>query len=344
MAANRIKFLLFFLLPHHVFSQEHFVFQHLSVEDGLLSNSKVSTYQDDKGFYWFGSVNGIQRFDGKNFITYKYDANSAKNTNENWITFPEEDKEENIWINNEQGVNIYKRIERKLFRVYTPDNPDSNKSNVACIKKDKHDRIWIVTSKNIFLYNFAQKKAVLISQIITNNSTFDGIQTAVYDGKSDCLWLLLVGTRRIIERFDCISGKLYYPAENNVDELLGHYNPVSLFKIDKDGDLWIANYLGDLCSYNTYSNEIKHYDVLHQRNKEKIGTPNSTVYEILDDGDNTIWFAGDYYIGLLNYDKKNDRFSFVQNENGSEYGLHYDEDIYSLFKDREGNIWVDTDP
>src|SRR5579862_1008829 len=172
---------------------------------------------------------------------------------------------------------------------------------------------------------------------------FDGIQTAVYNRNLDCFWILFTGRERIIARFDCTSGKLYYPPKNNVDELLGHFNPVSLFKLDKNGNLWFANYLGDLCKYNTFSNNAEHYEVLHQRNKEKIGTPNSTVYEILDDGNNTIWFAGDYYIGLLNYDKKNDRFSFVQNENGSEYGLHYDEDIYSLFKDREGNIWVDTD-
>ena len=343
MLIHRIKFLLPVLLPCYLFSQEHYAFQHLTIDDGLLSNSKVSTYQDSKGFYWFGSVNGIQRFDGKNFVTYKYDSNSAKNISDNWITFPEEDREENIWIDNEEGINIYRRKERKFFRLYMPDNTDSNKNNVACIEKDKHSQIWIVTSKNIFLYSYEKRKAILINQIITKNSAADGVQSAVYDDKHDCFWILFAGRQRIIARFDCISRKLYYPPENNVDELLGHYNPISLFKLDKDGNLWIANYLGDLCSYNTYSNEIKHYDVLHQRNKEKIGTPNSTVYEILDDGNNTIWFAGDYYIGLLKYDKKSKRFSFVQNENGSEYGLHYDEDIYSLFEDHEGNIWIDTD-
>jgi ligand-binding sensor domain-containing protein len=69
------RFLLLFLsLPLFSPAQNDYTFQHLTVEDGLLSNPFVNAFQDSDGFYWFSTANGIQRYGGKNFITYPYPA------------------------------------------------------------------------------------------------------------------------------------------------------------------------------------------------------------------------------------------------------------------------------
>jgi ligand-binding sensor domain-containing protein len=88
----KILILLFFL-PIYSFSQNTYTFQHLTVEDGLLSNPFVNGFQGSDGFYWFSSFNGIQRYDGKNFIAYRYVNHGIKNSTDEWIGRPVEDKE-----------------------------------------------------------------------------------------------------------------------------------------------------------------------------------------------------------------------------------------------------------
>ncbi|MDP4286249.1 MAG: two-component regulator propeller domain-containing protein [Bacteroidota bacterium] len=335
-----IFFSLAFFLSN-VSAQQNYAFQHITVEDGLLSNPDVNVYQDSQGFYWFASTNGIQRFDGQNFITYKFDYKWNKSSGSNWAGKPIEDNEKNIWVLNEEGINIFKRKEGGFSRLYMSDAIDSNNNNVAGIIKDKQNKIWIITSKNIFYYNYTLHKPVLYCSIIQDNNS--GMYSPQYDSERNGLWLVFIGANSQIAYFDINKKQITYPFKRSVDQLLGHPDLISFFKLDQSNNLWFANYVGDLCKYNISNARLMHYSILHERTKGKTGSPNSTIKDCLDDGNGAVWFGGDYHLGLLKYDKKSDRFSQMQFDNGSEYGLHYNEIIYSFYKDRDGNIWINSD-
>lgn len=334
-------FIIFLFPPFNSFSQNNYVFQHLTVEDGLLSNPHVTTFQDDEGFYWFSSVSGIQRFDGKNFITYTYSKNGIENSTGEWGGRPIEDKEKNIWVVNNNGINIYQRKQQMFFRLYMQDAADSNINNVCRLVKDGENKIWIITNKNIFQYDYASGKTVLISNII--NNAHSDIVTAAYNSKREKIWMLISKFGNyLIASFNCKKKQTSYVVNLAVKELLSSYKSVALFKSDESDNLWMSDYFSTLGKYNSSINELTHYPALQEKNKEQGRSNYSEVYDFFDDDNGTIWF-GVQGIGLLKFDKKSDSFINIKKENGSEYGLHYDETIYSFFKDREGNIWIDTD-
>lgn len=339
-ACNKLLLLLLFL-PIYSFAQNSYTFQHLTVEDGLLSNPFVNVFQDSDGFYWFSTVNGIQRYDGKNFITYKYVNHGIKNSTDEWIGSPIEDREKNIWIVNDEGLNIYQKEHRVFIRLYMIDAVDSNKNNICGLIKDKQNDIWVITARNVFRHDYNLKKEVLYCNIISDSHS--RIVSVTFDSKQSNFWLLILRNGMYeIARFDYRQKKLNYLVNSDVGKLLRNYYPMAFFKTDQSGSLWMADYSGDLCRYNTATNDLVSYSILHEKDKEKKASANSVINDIFDDGNGTIWFGGEN-MGLLRYEKNKHSFSDIKLENNSEFGLHYDSRIFSIFKDREENIWIDTD-
>ena len=323
-----------------IFAQENYIFQHLTVDDGLSVNSGVTVSQDSQGFYWFASSTGIQRYDGQNFINYPFKYKNNQSLIEDWSSQPVEDKEKNIWVTNEVGINIFFRKERLFKRLYLSDAVDSNVSNVAGIIRDTSNGLWIVTAKNIFRYDYKSHTSLLYAHAIAGNASINSPQ---YDFKKNGFWCLIAEVTKRIAFFDLVKKKLIYPDIPSVDKMLGHNNPISLFKMDFDGNLWICDYLGDFCKYNILTGKITHYYILQEKNIEKNGRPNSAILNFLDNGNNYIWFGGDYHLGLIQYDKKTYKFSRVPVNNGSDFGLHFNEILFNFFKDRDNNIWISSD-
>ena len=96
---SALVFLLLILLwPSILFSQYNLKFDHLSVEDGL-SQSKVScTFQDHQGYMWFGTQDGLNRFDGFEFKTFYYEPADSTSLSNNFIWKIFEDSQKNLWI------------------------------------------------------------------------------------------------------------------------------------------------------------------------------------------------------------------------------------------------------
>lgn len=335
------SFILFLFVPLYSFSQSNYIFQHLTVEDGLLSNFNVNTFQDAEGFYWFSSPAGIQRFDGKNFITYHYNDNAAKTITGDWAGKPVEDGEKNIWVINDDGINIYQRKHGTISRLYINDAADSNTNNVCNIIKDGRDQIWIVTNRNIFQYNYGQQKAVLVKNVL--NDVHDGIVGAISNTKRNNFWLLVSRNGFYeIACYDIIANKITYASEPGVKEFISNQKTIAFFKSDESNNLWISDYWGTLFKYNTITKNTSHYVIAHQKGSEKRAFNYGKINDCLDDNKGTIWFGGEN-TGLLKYDKNTDSFTTLPSQNGSEYDLHCDQTISSFFEDREANIWINTD-
>jgi len=338
---NKKLYVLILFLPLYSLAQSNYVFQHITVEDGLLFNSHVNTFQDSEGFYWLSTIGGIQRFDGKNFVTYTYSNNATKNSIGDWAGKPVEDKEKNIWILNDDGINIYQRKHRTIRRLYLSDAADSNTNNVCSIIKDQFDEIWIITNKNIYHYNYKLETAVLSRNIISD--AHSGIAGAITNSKRNIFWLLISRNGLYeIGCFDPNKNEISYLTNPAVKKLLYNYKTIAFFKSDESNNLWLSDYWGTLFRYNTITNGLFHYSISHEKGKEKSGLNYGQVYDCLDDNNGTIWFGGEN-TGLMKYDKNTDSFTDVQFHDGSQYGLHYDQTIFNFFKDREENIWINTD-
>ena len=84
-------------------------FQHLSVQDGLSRSYVKSIYQDSDGFLWFGTEDGLNKYDGYSFKVYKHNSRLENSLNNNNINIIYEDRQKNLWVGTRDGLNIYNR-------------------------------------------------------------------------------------------------------------------------------------------------------------------------------------------------------------------------------------------
>jgi ligand-binding sensor domain-containing protein len=92
------------------------VFQHITSKDGLASDKANCIFQDSKGFYWVGTDNGLQRFDGKNFTNVS-PGTGYKNGNLSSVAVIRpilEDKQGNIWENSAGFISILPSAHRQI--------------------------------------------------------------------------------------------------------------------------------------------------------------------------------------------------------------------------------------
>ena len=79
---------------------EHYYFKSLSSQNGLSQNTVSAILQDSKGFMWFGTKDGLDRYDGVSFRHFKYDRTNPRSLGNNFVTSLYEDVEGNIWASN----------------------------------------------------------------------------------------------------------------------------------------------------------------------------------------------------------------------------------------------------
>src|SRR5690606_1213116 len=139
------SFLFFFiLLQLSSFSQ--IKFKHLTLKDGL-SQSTVNTIIKDKyGFMWFGTQDGLNKYDGYNFTVYKNIPGDSNSISDNYITAVVSDKSGDFWIGTANGLNKLKVDEEIFRRYYSPDSSiQLSDKYISAILEDDENNLWVGT-------------------------------------------------------------------------------------------------------------------------------------------------------------------------------------------------------
>src|SRR5918995_6167373 len=130
-------------------------FDHISIEQGLSQSSVKVIFQDRRGFLWFGTEDGLNRYDGYTFKIYKPDPDAINSLSDRWITSIVEDKAGYLWIATRLGLNRYDpRTEEFIHFMHDEMNSKSlidNHINVLYI--DKSDNLWIGTPSGLDLFD-----------------------------------------------------------------------------------------------------------------------------------------------------------------------------------------------
>ena len=92
---------------HAQVADECHYFKNLSVQNGLSQNTVNTILQDKQGFMWFGTKDGLNRYDGLSFRKFKHDDRSQRSIGNNFITALYEDEKGNIWVGTDVGLYIY---------------------------------------------------------------------------------------------------------------------------------------------------------------------------------------------------------------------------------------------
>ena len=133
--------------PNSIYSQ--FKFRNITNEKGLSNNKVNAVCGDNKGFMWFGTNEGVNRFDGYKTIIYKNDPGNSKSISHSVIRSIFADSKNNIWIGTQNGLNLFDEIHNCFIRINDLNN--QSLGLIWVVYEDKRGVIWI---------NFANQKSI----------------------------------------------------------------------------------------------------------------------------------------------------------------------------------------
>ena len=103
-----VVFLFVVLCCTNIYSKNNFYkFSHLTTENGLSSNNVTTIFKDSRGFMWFGTSDGLNKFDGHKITIYKHDPDDSLSISNNNINKIIEEKDVRLWIGTQNDINVY---------------------------------------------------------------------------------------------------------------------------------------------------------------------------------------------------------------------------------------------
>ncbi len=338
-----VKGILFFFFHLTLFSNaflypqiKNLKFECLSIEQGLSQNTVNCIYQDSRGFLWFGTQDGLNKFDGYNFTTYKYDPSDSNSPSDNNFLTITEDNNGDLWLGTELGgMNKYDYQTGKFIKFkHNPDNPNSISSDyVSVIYKDKSGLLWIGTQPGgLDEYNPKTKK---IRHYKFNkddiNSLSNNYVYAICEDADGSLW---IGTYNGLNKFDKHTGKFTrYFLEKYISAKAKKVPILSLF-IERKGLLWIGTAGEGLITFDQKQNTFTRFKNLKS---DKFSISNDVINTIFEDFEGRIWIGTEN--GFNEFDRSQNKFYRYYEDHLDPLSIS-DNNIVFITEDRSHNLWL----
>lgn len=301
-------------------------FEHITLEDGLSQSSVNIIFQDSFGFLWFGTQDGLNRYDGYNFIIYNPIHKDTTSISDNQIWAICEDSDRNLWIGTYNGLNKFDRKNETFKRYnYSENNSNSISNNqVRSLFADHNNQIWIGTKEGLDVLNYKTGifKHYKNSPNDTNSISGNYIRGFCTDN-FDRLWIIT----------DNQGANIYIPEKDNFlrYKLLEPKDTRSIL-CDNDNNIWFGTNENGLYKA-TFVNE-------NQSSVQKISNyPNNNVLSIIQDKQEVFWISS--VDGLFRYDSETDEFTQYNFDENNPKSLN-DNYIWQVFEDKTGILWLGT--
>ena len=315
-------------------------FERISIQNGLSQNTVTCIFQDSKGFMWFGTYDGLNRYDGKNFKVFRHDPENNYSISHSSISAIFEDKFGKLWIGTTGGgLNLYDR-EKEIFVRYNfdPDDSTSLSSNtVRTICEDRSGNLWIGTwgggldlfnrEKNYFInYKYNPKNP---------NSLIDNRVAVIEDDDKGNLW---IATGNGLCKYN--PGKEQFKGYKNEpsDPQSLSLNDVSTIHIDLNNNIWVGTWGGGLNLFNPANEKFIRF--IHDPYNLRSISHNIIRNVYSDNFDNiyiATWGGG---LNILNPGTKN--FLHIKN-NPSDPNSISGDFVYAIYIDNTDILWIGTD-
>lgn len=311
------------------------VFDRITRQDGLPSNNISDIVQDDQGFMWFGTRNGLIRFDGYSYKKYTYSPLDTFTVSDNYISCLLKLKDGKILVGtNFAGFCIYDPQEEKFNRYQINSvkaTPQSN--NILTAAQDSLGNIWIGTWNGFAQFDPKSGVSEFIS-VPRKNVKFLGTNyvssiVPTSDGK---LWLYSPGNR--ICQYDPSNKTFDFTtfSDNANGQIL--LNKGGILLLDDHKNLWIGTEFDGLFKLNTITKKIQKYSFLNK------SISSNVITDIFQDQAGEIWL-GTIDGGLGKYDKALDKFIAFRTDFSDNKSISSDR-INCIFETRPGIIWTGT--
>lgn len=314
-------FILLFGFPSLGYAQDNPV-KFLDISDGLSNNSVTTIFQDSDGYMWFGTYDGLNRYDGYNFKVFRNRINDKKSLLFNTIYNIEGDSRKNIWVGGSNGVCIYNKTTATFHSVeYAVSGKKSEiLKDIIHQMRSVSDDLVLIASQNLGLIAFENGSFVgkhiplnvLGNRITVNNYDAIAIQD---DKKNNHSWVYIKNVGIASYNYKTKSLKVAFPLSMEVKAM----------KLATDGNLLLGTDEG-LFLFNTKSGSLS----------ENYFSSKSSVTDFLLDKKNEIWITtdGSGIYKVIGTSKKAIPANAIK-----ENQVAKSNSVWSLYEDKSGNKW-----
>jgi signal transduction histidine kinase/ligand-binding sensor domain-containing protein/DNA-binding response OmpR family regulator len=315
---------------------EHYNFSRLDIYSGLSHNQVNTIWKDPDGFLWFGTMSGLNRYDGYSCKIFRSKPDDSTSLIDNYISSLYELPDRKMWVATRDSPCIYNSRTEKFdanFRSYF-HSLGLPPGTITTIAKGNNGRYWFLyDSLDLYSYSSVNKKA----KSFRNNYQFNPAERISYvrETRDEKLWL--VYRTGFLQQYDIKSNKIIF-SSNALQKFTKADNGYRFF-IDSDGDLWIwcLTSVKGVFLFHPQDNSIKQFN--ENSFSHKLNT--NLISQIVEDNRGLIWIATDHG-GINIIDKKqNFSVSYLVNDPKDSKSLSQNS-ITALYKDDNGIIWLGT--
>jgi ligand-binding sensor domain-containing protein len=320
--------------------QEH-IFTHIGTRQGLASDEVMSVQQDQKGFIWIATLNGLQRFDGNRFVTFQHSDSDPRSIPSNKVYRIIADKKDRLWIQCGQNDVGYMDVLNFSYHPVPVRDIDSllSKRAEAGLFLDNNGTVLLEFMRNAVLAYDEQANEFSAKNVpFTFPPKWKPI-SIMHDRWQNQYWLACDSG---LARFNPKTKQLSYRDHNiDNDPVVNAYQDlrwVALPYLDNAGRFWIQSWTpGGPGPY------LHSYDIANNVKKEwtlnKVTPMYHEVHSITEHINGTIWISGlNLFASLV---KGTDKFEQVKSDQPGEFTIRYDV-VRGLYQDRENSLWVST--
>lgn len=319
--------------------QKSLKFEHISTEAGLSQSHIQCILQDSRGFMWFGTRDGLNKYDGYNFTIFKNNEKDKNSLGNDRISDMDEDVNGNIWLATYGGgLNQYDwRKEEFIQYKHSPHDSSGIPSNLLlAVEIDQKGNVWMGTShQGLSMYDPLNDSFVNYSLENLNQNKTDGYSVVdIAVDKNDNLWLGTLG-----------EGLIFFDRKRNTFEQFLHrdddptslgFNHIEVLLLDSRERLWIGTRNG-LDLFDSAKKSFTHF--VNEQGKENCPASN-VILSLQEDQSENLWI-GTENGGLSIYNMKSEIFQNYFQDDVDKLSLN-NNSIWSLFHDTKGNMWVGT--
>ena len=311
-------------------------FEHLEVVEGLSENTILTIFQDHQGFLWFGTREGLNRYDGYDFTVYKADPNDPDSLSDSWITDIVETPDGVIWVGTYYGgLNRFDPL-RGAFEQFLPDELSSDSlpgERINDLFLDLEGTLWVGTRNGLIRLNPGGSGYTTFTHDPENKKSLsNNVVLSIFEDQKGRLW---VGTEDGLNLLDRTTGSFKSFLKGDPDG----GSEVHAIADAEDGELWVGTHNG-LVRFNT-SRYV--YQIFHPKLGDKESLGSDLINDLYVDRSGHLWIAlDDAGVNLL-----------IQNE-GYQIRVHryphkeYDSNslshncVHTIFEDAGGLLWFGT--
>lgn len=319
------------LSPAHAAPLRALHFEQLSVKQGLAQETVTTIVQDPQGFMWFGSQNGLSRFDGYQVTVYKNIPNDPRSLADNWVQALYIDEDDRLWVGTRGGLQRFD-TDQGDFSHFLPRESRSSgngQRHVRAIAGDGHGGLWLATNNG--LQHFDPRSgffSVMRHDPADTGSISDDNIIALAGDRKGNLW---AGTKEGIDLLAAGSKRFRHFRFESADASGAPPYEVQSLWVGHDQSLWIVTALG-LENWHLDANSLRKY-----RYGAADGLQPGMITAFCQDSNGNPWVGTNTH-GLHYWDASAHRFVAYP---ADPHGVA-DNEVSALYQDRSGTLWVGT--